>query len=62
MFDFASVINAIKQDVPVGKRLCIDELAVEILGCLPDSMDDVDLHNNLDKLFVEENFIFNDST
>lgn len=62
VFDFASIINAIKQDVPVGERLCIDELAVEILGCLPDSMDDVDLHNNLDKLFVEENFIFNNST
>lgn len=62
VFDFASVINAIKQDVPVGERLCIDELAVEILGCLPDSIDEVELHGNLNKLFVKENIIFNDST
>ena len=62
VFDFASIINAIKQDVPVGERLCVDELAVEILECLPDSIDEVELHNNLDKLFVEGNIIFNDST
>ena len=62
IFDFVSVVNAIRQDVPLGVRLSVDELAVEILGCLPDCIDDVDLHNTLDKLFVEDNLIFNDST
>lgn len=62
VFSLTSVINAIKHDVPVGERLYMDELAVEILGCLPYRIDDVDLHKNLDKLFVDENIIFNDST
>lgn len=63
MFDFTSVVNAIKQDVPVGERICVDELAVEILGCLPDGVkEDVELYNNLNKLFIEDNLIFNDST
>lgn len=62
VFDFSSVVNAIRHDVPVGERLCINELAMDILGCLPDRIDDVDLHKNLDELFVDENIIFNDST
>lgn len=59
IFDFASVVNAIRQDVPVGRRPSVDELAEEILGCLPDNINDTVLHQDLDKLFVEENLIFN---
>ena len=61
VFDFASVINAIKQDAPIGERPIVEELAVEILGWLPDSIDSVDLHQNIDKLFLEDNLNFNDS-
>ena len=59
--DFASIINAIKQDLPLGERLNINDFAVEILGLLPDSIVDVELYKNLDKLFTEENIIFDDT-
>lgn len=62
VFDFASVINAINRDAPIGERLCVDELAVEILGCMPDGIDGVELHKSLNKLFVEDNLIFNESS
>lgn len=57
---FDDLISAIKCNHTFGEKPFVDEVAADILSCVPDDLSevDIDIHSKLDSLFTDDNICF----